>query len=191
MPLAQRFRAERRLRLAIMFGSIFLSVLIAPLLRGEPPARFVVSTRVTRSGGAHARCDSTESGRAAQDWGLRRPNRATLGIRDAATTGLSASASGVSRLQFRSTPIWRRLGSYWLCSRGYRQSGDRCVAIDVPDNAHLTDFVFSRGWECDVGYREDGDSCVRISAPPMAIPTTPPTAGLDLSVWISPQRRSL
>ena len=44
------------------------------------------------------------------------------------------------------------------CDRGYRKSGDSCVTVEVPANAHLG---FSGGdWVCDPGYRRERDNCV-------------------------------
>ena len=49
-------------------------------------------------------------------------------------------------------------GRGWECDRGYRKSGDSCLAVEVPVNAHL-DFS-GRGWACDSGYRRQGERCV-------------------------------
>jgi hypothetical protein len=48
-------------------------------------------------------------------------------------------------------------GSGWKCNRGYLAADDRCVAVQLPENAHL-DYSGS-GWNCDRPYRKQIDRC--------------------------------
>ncbi len=49
-----------------------------------------------------------------------------------------------------------RSGCGWRCDRGYRKSGDSCVATKVPPNAYLDSY--GDNWECDRDYRKSIDS---------------------------------
>ena len=56
-----------------------------------------------------------------------------------------------------------RFGPGWECDRGYRKSGDTCVAVEVPPNAYLDSY--GHDWKCNRGYRKTGDSCVAVEVP--------------------------
>jgi hypothetical protein len=57
----------------------------------------------------------------------------------------------------------KRYGVGWECDRGYRKTGDTCVAVEVPPNGYLSSF--GDGWDCDRGYRKTGDTCVVVHVP--------------------------
>ena len=52
----------------------------------------------------------------------------------------------------------------WECDRGWIRRQDRCVVVQVPENAFLR--TYGRSWECLRGYRRDGDRCIEIAVPP-------------------------
>jgi len=56
-------------------------------------------------------------------------------------------------------------GSGWECNPGYQKIGKICDAINVPENAYLTNSSFGNGWKCNWGYRKSDDSCVVIFVP--------------------------
>src|SRR5258707_9811228 len=56
-------------------------------------------------------------------------------------------------------------GRGWNCDRGFRASGNECVAVKVPQNAYLSDSSLTTGWECERGFHQSGDTCL-----PMEIP---------------------
>ena len=56
----------------------------------------------------------------------------------------------------------RSYGTGWACRRGFKEvSGERCVAIFVPENAFLRSSGFD--WQCKRGFRQDRDNCVEIN----------------------------
>ncbi len=58
-----------------------------------------------------------------------------------------------------------QFGSGWTCDMGYRNDGNACVEINLPENAFLRDTRYGRGWECFHGFRASGDACVAVVAP--------------------------
>ena len=48
-------------------------------------------------------------------------------------------------------------GPGWQCNRGYRAVDEACVAVKVPENAHID--LFGNGWECNPPYRKQQDGC--------------------------------
>lgn len=55
------------------------------------------------------------------------------------------------------------LGNDWECVRGYRRSGDECIAVQVPPNARLN--VLGNDWECQRGYQRSGPGCTPVRLP--------------------------
>lgn len=54
----------------------------------------------------------------------------------------------------------------WECNGGFRQSGDECIAVVVPQNAYATNRTYGEGWECLHGFRQVDDiSCTKIVVP--------------------------
>ena len=58
-------------------------------------------------------------------------------------------------------------GNDWQCQRGYRQSGNECIAVQLPPNAKLN--VYGNGWQCQKGFRQSGNECVAVQIPPNAM----------------------
>ncbi|MER8461293.1 hypothetical protein NKI34_35165, partial [Mesorhizobium sp. M0700] len=54
-------------------------------------------------------------------------------------------------------------GHSWTCSRGYRQQGQSCVAVEIPANASL-DYT-GHSWTCMRGFRNNGGRCEPFSIP--------------------------
>jgi hypothetical protein len=48
-------------------------------------------------------------------------------------------------------------GPGWNCDRGYHSVGETCVALEVPDNAHL-DFS-GNAWACNRPYQKQRNLC--------------------------------
>jgi hypothetical protein len=48
-------------------------------------------------------------------------------------------------------------GPGWQCERGYRAVDETCVAVKVPENAHID--LFGSGWACNRPYRKQQDGC--------------------------------
>jgi hypothetical protein len=57
----------------------------------------------------------------------------------------------------------RSYGSGWECNRGFRETAERCVTVDVPANAYLSPEGTS--WTCDRGFRAEGAKCVSVQVP--------------------------
>jgi hypothetical protein len=57
----------------------------------------------------------------------------------------------------------------WICSFGYRKSGDACDDILLPKDAHINSNPFGLAtidaWSCDVGFRQVGESCEKVIVP--------------------------
>jgi hypothetical protein len=47
-----------------------------------------------------------------------------------------------------------RLGSGWRCERGFRESGEACVPVEVPSNRYLD--AYGKGWKCERGFVKAG-----------------------------------
>ena len=56
-------------------------------------------------------------------------------------------------------------GERWRCERGFRQSGNGCVEIAVPENGYLTGSLHDAGWDCERGFRKQESACVEIAVP--------------------------
>ena len=56
-------------------------------------------------------------------------------------------------------------GNGWRCNRGYRETGGKCFAITIPENAYATDKLYGRGWECKYGFRRADSACVAVKVP--------------------------
>ncbi|MEO0916223.1 MAG: hypothetical protein AAFY31_04465 [Pseudomonadota bacterium] len=57
-------------------------------------------------------------------------------------------------------------GDGWECVRGFRQDGDACLAIIVPENAYATNRTYGSGWACLHGFQEvDNASCREVMVP--------------------------
>jgi len=54
-------------------------------------------------------------------------------------------------------------GSDWVCNRGYRKSGSRCVPVAVPENAKLD--YWGRDWVCRRGFSRVGSNCEPVAIP--------------------------
>ncbi len=55
------------------------------------------------------------------------------------------------------------LGNGWECERGFRQSGQECLRVQVPANAKLS--YLGNSWECERGFRQSGQACLRVQVP--------------------------
>jgi hypothetical protein len=51
-----------------------------------------------------------------------------------------------------------RYGAGWECERGFLKSGDGCLVVMVPANAHLR--YDGASWECDKPYLKRNGLCV-------------------------------
>ena len=83
----------------------------------------------------------------------------TAGNSGVITGCLLALFSSVSEAQI-SIPDNAQLNAFgngWVCSRGYRQSGNECVRVTMPDNAQLN--AFGNGWVCRNGFKNVGGAC--------------------------------
>jgi len=49
-------------------------------------------------------------------------------------------------------------GSGWECDRGFRAVKEVCLAVVVPENAHLK--TSGTGWECNRPYNKRIEKCV-------------------------------
>ena len=59
-----------------------------------------------------------------------------------------------------------RLGVGLDCQWGYQRSGEACVQVRVPANAHLN--AFGNDWECNQGYMKRAAECAPVNVPPNA-----------------------
>ena len=62
------------------------------------------------------------------------------------------------------TPI--NYGKGWECKQGFRDAGDSCDPVVVPENAYPTNAMYGKGWKCERGYLETEGECVAIKVPP-------------------------
>jgi hypothetical protein len=58
-----------------------------------------------------------------------------------------------------------RFGDRLICDRGHRPADNRCVAVQIPVNAHLSGLSYGPGWQCERGYREADGACSEIAVP--------------------------
>jgi len=49
-------------------------------------------------------------------------------------------------------------GSGWTCERGFEPLDDKCLLIDVPENAHLD--RSGNSWRCDRSFQLSDGACV-------------------------------
>jgi hypothetical protein len=56
-------------------------------------------------------------------------------------------------------------GSGWTCDPGFSKSGEACLPVSVPDNAHATRGRYGRGWDCGHGFREEDERCLPVRIP--------------------------
>ncbi len=57
-------------------------------------------------------------------------------------------------------------GMGWNCIAGFRQSGEGCQKVVIPDNAFATNLTYGKGWDCAYGFTEEiGDICASVSVP--------------------------
>jgi hypothetical protein len=49
-------------------------------------------------------------------------------------------------------------GTGWACDRGYRTEGASCVAVELPQNAHLD--YSGNDWDCDPPHQQRDGACV-------------------------------
>lgn len=84
----------------------------------------------------------------------------------AVTATASAQKSGIPEHAYVTTTSY---GKGWECQRGFRESGNKCIEVRVPENAYLDD----RGdqWQCRRGYRQEKDTCELIVVPKNAFLT--------------------
>jgi hypothetical protein len=55
-------------------------------------------------------------------------------------------------------------GDQWECDRGYYQSGNQCLKMNIPANAHVH-VLYGDQWECDRGYYQSGNQCLKMNIP--------------------------
>ncbi len=77
--------------------------------------------------------------------------------------GFSAGSAEHDAVELPPNAHLDRLRHGWECDRGYRKSGDTCVAVEVPPNAYLGSY--GDNWECNRGYRKSGTSCSPVEVP--------------------------
>jgi hypothetical protein len=51
----------------------------------------------------------------------------------------------------------------WECERGFYQSGDTCLPIEIPPNGHLD--TFGKDWKCERGFKKSNRECVSVKLP--------------------------
>ncbi len=66
----------------------------------------------------------------------------------------------------------------WQCERGFRQSDQACVAVEVPPDAYLD--ASGKDWKCERGFSKTGRDCVAVKIPSTLISTTPVTTGIAI-----------
>ena len=54
-------------------------------------------------------------------------------------------------------------GKGWACERGFRETGNTCVKVDVPGNGHLD--TAGRDWKCSRGFVKVAGNCSEIRLP--------------------------
>jgi hypothetical protein len=52
-------------------------------------------------------------------------------------------------------------GDRWDCDQGYYKSGNQCIEVKVPENAHINTLYGDR-WDCDQGYYKSGNQCIEV-----------------------------
>ena len=57
-------------------------------------------------------------------------------------------------------------GKGWECKPGFRDAGDSCDPVVVPENAYPTNAMYGTGWKCERGYLESKGECAAIEVPP-------------------------
>ena len=73
----------------------------------------------------------------------------------ASVTDLGAAQGGTTALPANASP--ESYGSGWECDRGFRKAEARCLAVAVPENAHL-DFS-GHDWVCNEPGIKRGLAC--------------------------------
>ena len=53
--------------------------------------------------------------------------------------------------------------SGWSCDKGFKKSGNSCIAVKIPQNAKLT--YLGNNWECKKGFKKTGNSCESVKLP--------------------------
>jgi hypothetical protein len=76
---------------------------------------------------------------------------------------LFAFASSSAASQAPANAHKSAFGTGWECNRGFAQSGDQCIQVQIPPNAELD--VFGHGWQCRRGYAQTGDACIQVRIP--------------------------
>ena len=81
--------------------------------------------------------------------------RKSAGTQRQAKGGITPSLPAHAKLNY--------LGNDWECVRGYRRSGNECIAVQPPPNAKLN--YLGNDWECVRGYRRSGNECIAVQPP--------------------------
>ena len=78
-------------------------------------------------------------------------------------SGVVLSQDAMVVLPKHSTPL--DYGKGWQCNRGFRDAGDSCDPVVVPENGYPTNAMYGTGWKCSRGYRPDREKCIAIDVP--------------------------
>lgn len=78
-------------------------------------------------------------------------------------SGAALSQDAAVAVPDHAAPI--EYGKGWECNQGYRDAGNSCDAIVVPENAYPTYAMYGTGWKCERGYRATADTCTAIKVP--------------------------
>ena len=53
----------------------------------------------------------------------------------------------------------------WECNLAHRASGNQCIAVKIPENAHIPETNNDALWNCNYGYKASNNGCVTIAVP--------------------------
>ena len=81
-------------------------------------------------------------------------------------SGLAISQGTAAAVPSHATPI--NYGKGWQCEQGFRDAGNSCDPVVVPENAFPTYATYGTGWKCERGFLETKGECVAIQVPPNA-----------------------
>ena len=95
---------------------------------------------------------------------LRRGHAGTIEA-GSAIAAIAPSIRVACNSRFPRTPyaVESSYGRGWECERGYRESQDACVAVEVPADAYLVGG--GNDWKCERGFRRIGERCNAIAVP--------------------------
>jgi len=91
---------------------------------------------------------------------------------------LEAELAGSSNSSFNIPKNAYKAGNTWFCKKGYKKSGNRCLKINIPENAYATN-TDSDGWKCYSVFIKSGNSCIK----KVTIPANAYASNTDPDGW--------